>query len=131
MILPSVTEQRRAIPPIDSNSQSVVNLRAGMLEIELAVREIGPGKHLVVVYRKLTDDGFIIDGVCDPPHAFFGEEGATMAIADFQDYLTLIPAVHRAPQHAVWLTYDEGADTLYVNFKKPSQVRTANSPMGT
>jgi uncharacterized protein YuzE len=43
-----------------------------------------------------------------------------MAIADFQDYLTLIPAVHRAPQHAVWLTYDDGADTLYVNFKKPS-----------
>lgn len=47
-------------------------------------------------------------------------EDATMVIADFQDYLTLIPAVHRAPQHAVWLTYDEGADTLYVHFKKPS-----------
>jgi len=43
-----------------------------------------------------------------------------MAIADFQDYLSLIPAVHRAPQHAVWLTYDDEADTLYVNFQKPS-----------
>lgn len=43
-----------------------------------------------------------------------------MAIADIQEYLKLIPAVNRAPQHAVWLTYDEEADTLYVNFKKPS-----------
>ncbi|MHB1586923.1 MAG: hypothetical protein ACYCRH_09265 [Acidiferrobacteraceae bacterium] len=39
----------------------MVNVRAGMLEIELlAVREIEPGKHLVVVYRELTDDGFIM-----------------------------------------------------------------------
>jgi len=43
-----------------------------------------------------------------------------MAIVDFQDYLRLIPAVHRAPEHTVWLTYDAEADTLYVNFKKPS-----------
>lgn len=43
-----------------------------------------------------------------------------MAIADIQEYLKLIPAVNRAPQHAVWLTYDAEADTLYVNFKKPS-----------
>jgi uncharacterized protein YuzE len=43
-----------------------------------------------------------------------------MAIADFQEYLKLIPAVNRAPQHAVWLTYDTEADTLYVNYKKPS-----------
>ena len=42
-----------------------------------------------------------------------------MAIADFQEYLKLIPAVNRAPQHAVWLTYDTEADTLYVNYKKP------------
>ena len=43
-----------------------------------------------------------------------------MAIADIQDFLKLIPAVNRAPQHAVWITYDAEADTLYVNFKKPS-----------
>ncbi len=43
-----------------------------------------------------------------------------MAIADIQEYLKLIPAVHRSPQHAVWLTYDAEADTLYVNYKKPS-----------
>jgi len=42
-----------------------------------------------------------------------------MAIADIQEYLKLIPAVNRSPQHAVWLTYDAEADTLYVNFKKP------------
>jgi hypothetical protein len=43
-----------------------------------------------------------------------------MALADIQEYLRLIPAVNRAPQHAVWLTYDAEADTLYVNYKKPS-----------
>lgn len=43
-----------------------------------------------------------------------------MAIADIQEYLKLIPAVNRAPQHAVWITYDAEADTLYVNFKNPS-----------
>ncbi len=43
-----------------------------------------------------------------------------MAIADIQEYLKLIPAVNRAPPHAVWLTYDAEADTLYVNYKKPS-----------
>lgn len=69
MISSSVTEQRRATPPIDSNSQSVIHLRAEVLEIELlAVREIEPGKHLVVMYGEWTDDGFIIDGVCDPPY---------------------------------------------------------------
>jgi uncharacterized protein YuzE len=43
-----------------------------------------------------------------------------MAIVDIQEYLKLIPAVSRSPEHAVWLTYDAEADTLYVNYKKPS-----------
>ena len=43
-----------------------------------------------------------------------------MAIVDIQEYPKLIPAVNRSPQHAVWLTYDAEADTLYVNYKKPS-----------
>jgi len=50
--------------------------------------------------------------------AFKKEAG--MAIADIQEYLKLIPAVNRSPQHAVWITYDAEADSLYVNFKKPS-----------
>ncbi len=33
--------------------------------------------------------------------------------------MKLILAVNRAPQHAVWLIYDDEADTLYVNHKKP------------
>ena len=43
-----------------------------------------------------------------------------MAMIDIQDFLKLIPAVNKAPQHSLWLTYDAEADTLYVNFKKPS-----------
>lgn len=43
-----------------------------------------------------------------------------MAIADIEEYLKLIPAVKRAPQQAIWISYDPEADTLYINFKKPS-----------
>lgn len=43
-----------------------------------------------------------------------------MAMTDIQDFLKLIPAVNKTPQHSLWLTYDTEADTLYVNFKKPS-----------
>lgn len=43
-----------------------------------------------------------------------------MAIADIQDYLRLIPAVKKTPQGYLWSSYDQEADTLYINFKKPS-----------
>jgi uncharacterized protein YuzE len=43
-----------------------------------------------------------------------------MAITYIQDYLKLVPAVKGSPQRYLWLSYDEEADTLYVNFKKPS-----------
>lgn len=43
-----------------------------------------------------------------------------MAIADVEEYLKLLPAVKQSPQDYIWLSYDEAADTLYINFKKPS-----------
>ena len=43
-----------------------------------------------------------------------------MAIADCQPFLKLLPVVKHAPGKNLWLYYDEEADTLYVNFKKPS-----------
>jgi uncharacterized protein YuzE len=44
-----------------------------------------------------------------------------MAIAHIKEYLKLVPAVKQSPQHSLWLSYDPEADTLYVNFKKPSR----------
>ena len=44
-----------------------------------------------------------------------------MAVIDFRDYLKLLPAVKLIPDQAVWLSYDDEGDTLYVNFKKPSR----------
>jgi hypothetical protein len=41
----------------------------------------------------------------------------TIAIPNIQDYLKLIPSLNQSPHHAVWVNYDEEADTLYVNFK--------------
>ena len=43
-----------------------------------------------------------------------------MAVADIGKFLELIPAVKESPQGVLWLSYDQEADTLYVNFKKPS-----------
>ncbi len=43
-----------------------------------------------------------------------------MDVADIGKFLELIPAVKESPQRRLWLSYDQEADTLYVNFKKPS-----------
>ncbi|NPU96495.1 MAG: DUF2283 domain-containing protein [Candidatus Omnitrophica bacterium] len=43
-----------------------------------------------------------------------------MAITDIRSYINLIPAMKEMPDSAVWLSYDREADTLYINFKKPS-----------
>jgi uncharacterized protein YuzE len=43
-----------------------------------------------------------------------------LAVAEIQDYLKLLPSLKQSRDGLVWLTYDAGADTLYVNYKKPS-----------
>jgi len=43
-----------------------------------------------------------------------------MALAEIQSFIQLIPAIKEVPEHTLWLTYDQEADTLYINFKKPS-----------
>ena len=44
-----------------------------------------------------------------------------MAVARIADYLKLVPAVKKSPHHSIWFSYDEVADTFYINFKKPSR----------
>jgi uncharacterized protein YuzE len=43
-----------------------------------------------------------------------------MAVRQLRDYLKLIPVVKDSPNHNLWSSYDEEADVLYINFKKPS-----------
>ena len=43
-----------------------------------------------------------------------------MAQVAINQYLKLFPAVKHAPQRYLWSSYDEEADVLYINFKKPS-----------
>lgn len=43
-----------------------------------------------------------------------------MAVAEILDYLKLLPKLKESPEGLVWMSYDAGADTLYVNYKKPS-----------
>jgi uncharacterized protein YuzE len=44
-----------------------------------------------------------------------------MAVASVEEYLKLLPSVKKSPEGYLWLSYDEEADVLYVNFKKPSR----------
>ena len=43
-----------------------------------------------------------------------------MALTHFQDYLKIMPLIKKTPHNLFWSSYDEEADVLYINFKKPS-----------
>ena len=43
-----------------------------------------------------------------------------MAVTEIRDYLKLLPRLKQSPEGLVWLSYDREADTLYVNYRKPS-----------
>ena len=44
-----------------------------------------------------------------------------MAGLEMAKYLAMLPALLQAPRGYVWSSsYDEGADVLYINFKKPA-----------
>jgi uncharacterized protein YuzE len=37
-----------------------------------------------------------------------------------EQYLSVLPALQKVPGQEVWLSYDAGADVLYINFRQPS-----------
>jgi len=43
-----------------------------------------------------------------------------MAPREIKDYLKIVPAVLGSPRKYLWSSYDEEADVLYINFKKPA-----------
>lgn len=43
-----------------------------------------------------------------------------MAVTDIRNYLELVSVVKQTPLGYLWSSYDQEADVLYVNFKKPS-----------
>ena len=42
-----------------------------------------------------------------------------MALMDFNNYLTLVPAVLQSPDGRLWSSYDAAGDVLYVHFREP------------
>jgi uncharacterized protein YuzE len=44
-----------------------------------------------------------------------------MATVDLEQVLTFVPQVLQLQQKNIWLSYDEEADVLYVNFKKSNR----------
>ncbi|MCX6048795.1 MAG: DUF2283 domain-containing protein [Chloroflexi bacterium] len=45
---------------------------------------------------------------------------AVAEISAFREYLRFLPTIKQTPQASLWMTYDQEADVLYINFKKPS-----------
>jgi uncharacterized protein YuzE len=43
-----------------------------------------------------------------------------MAIANIEEYLKLVPTLRDLPGRFLWSSYDDEADTLYINFKNPA-----------
>ena len=43
-----------------------------------------------------------------------------MAPVEIENIMTLVPELLKIPYSRVWTAYDEEADVLYINFKKPS-----------
>jgi uncharacterized protein YuzE len=43
-----------------------------------------------------------------------------MVTVSLDSVLTVVPQVLQLHQNNIWFSYDEEADVLYVNFKKPS-----------
>ncbi len=43
-----------------------------------------------------------------------------MAIAELKKVINIIPQLLDIPYKRMWYSYDEEADVLYLNFKKPS-----------
>ena len=43
-----------------------------------------------------------------------------MVGTEIADYVRLAPAMLAAPKGYLWSSYDDEADVLYINFKKPS-----------
>ena len=43
-----------------------------------------------------------------------------MALADIQQLIALTPALRQVPGGSLWSSYDDEADTLYLNFRRPA-----------
>ncbi len=43
-----------------------------------------------------------------------------MALTNIEEYVKLVSVVKSSPEGYLWSSYDAEADTLYINFKKPS-----------
>jgi uncharacterized protein YuzE len=45
---------------------------------------------------------------------------AVAEITGLRESLRFLPTIRRSPESSIWLSYDQEADVLYVNFRKPS-----------
>jgi len=43
-----------------------------------------------------------------------------MALAELKEVINIVPQLLNIPYKRMWYSYDEEADVLYLNFKKPS-----------
>ena len=48
------------------------------------------------------------------------KKGQVMATIDVKEIINITPQLLNMPFKRIWYSYDEEADVLYMNFKKPS-----------
>ena len=89
---------------------------AGRVGELLAIREIEASRWLVVVYRQMDRDGFIITAYPDKPDSLVATKGASMALKDLTEYLSMAPKANQFPNSSLKSSYDEEADVLYIRF---------------
>jgi uncharacterized protein YuzE len=45
---------------------------------------------------------------------------ALAELSNYREFLRFLPAVREAPMSSLWMSYDQEADVLYINFRKSS-----------
>ena len=84
----------------------------------LATRPV-EAKWPVAVYRELDHDGFVITAFLTRRITSL-KGGNSFGRSQINKDPKFLPKLKESREGLVWMSYDAGADTLYVNYKKPS-----------
>lgn len=106
-------------PEVLATVSNPVRILSGDESELLALRELEPGKWLVVVYRELVNDGFIITAYSTRRLSCLNQRQHVMAlvtIQDVQQYLERSKIVKALPKAPFSLVYDAEADVMYIDF---------------
>jgi len=62
----------------------------------------------------------VLDAIVAPEKVLVGNEGELLAVKETGDIPLVARLVLNSPYKYLWSSYDDEADVLYINFKKPA-----------